>query len=276
MLAPINTSAKNTSDEQIVSAVEYAYQVGMSHLEKIKDWMRCPVAGLNVLEIGPGPNFGSALTVGAFGATVSVADRWVAEWEDAYHGAIYQRLADKIDQNHPDADTSAIRKLVADRAHSADVVTIHRNAEALEGLPDQSFDLVLSNAVFEHIVDVTAAAKRCYEVTKRGGWNVHQIDFRDHRNFSKPLEHLLMTMEEQDTWLKESDYHLGSQRRRGEYESAFALAGFETKCEYVTDMASAEYMADLLPRLRNYKGAFLQSAPTEILEVLSICYVLKR
>ncbi len=276
MLAPINTSAKDTSESQIASEVEHAYQIGLSHLEKIKDWMKCPVAGLSVLELGPGPNFGSALTVGAFGATISVADRWVSEWEDAYHGAIYSALADRIDQNHPDADTSALRKLVANRCHSPDIVTIHRDAEALEGLSDQTFDLILSNAVYEHIVDVNAAAKRCYDVTKLGGWNVHQIDFRDHRDFSRPLEYLLMTQEEEDDWLKATDHHLGSQRRRGEYESAFALAGFQTKSEYVTEVINQEYLADFLPRIRSYDGAVLQSAPKETFEILSICYVLKR
>ena len=55
---------------------------------------------------------------------------------------------------------------------------------------DAMFDVCMSNACFEHFRDPEAAARECVRVVIPGGVNVHQIDLRDHRDFSRPLEFL--------------------------------------------------------------------------------------
>ena len=94
-----------------------------------------------------------------------------------------------------------------------------------EELPDEAgpADFVYSVAVFEHVRQVAAAARRSFQLTAPGGYGVHFIDLRDHRDFSRPLDFLAMTAEE---WQAESG---GSENRlrHHEHERIFRDAGFE-------------------------------------------------
>ena len=40
-------------------------------------------------------------------------------------------------------------------------------------IPDESYDIVFSTSVFEHIKEPWKAAKECVRITKKGGINVH-------------------------------------------------------------------------------------------------------
>jgi hypothetical protein len=63
--------------------------------------------------------------------------------------------------------------------------------ERLGLLDGQQFDLIVSNAVLEHVFDFASACRMLAMLTRIGGVNSHQIDFRDHLNFERPLEFLL-------------------------------------------------------------------------------------
>ena len=58
---------------------------------------------------------------------------------------------------------------------------------------DRSFELVLSNATLEHVRDPDAAARESLRVLAAGGLGLHQIDLRDHRDFSRPLDFLCLS-----------------------------------------------------------------------------------
>jgi len=51
--------------------------------------------------------------------------------------------------------------------------------------PDQSFDVVFSSAVLEHINEPPAAVKEMARVLKKGGLMLNTVVTRDHRSFSK-------------------------------------------------------------------------------------------
>lgn len=48
------------------------------------------------------------------------------------------------------------------------------------------FDLCFSKSAFEHFKDVAAAARESVRVLAPGGTGLHEIDLRDHRDFSRP------------------------------------------------------------------------------------------
>lgn len=272
----VNAIKQDCSPEGIEAAARHALMVGKGHLQKVRDWVKKPSQGLDVLELGPGPDFGSTLTLAAMGARIAVADRWLPVWDREYHGALYRRLAELIAEQLPEADVTPILKLVEADAHLPEVVTTYPDAETLAGAPDQSFDLVISNAVYEHIVDVVAATQRVFDVLRPGALSVQQVDLRDHRNFDAPLEYLLMTPQEEEAWLRETEHHQGCQRRRAEYEAAFDRAGFQILSAWIDTRAQPDYMAGFLPRLRAYEGARFQHADPSELEDLGICYVHRR
>jgi SAM-dependent methyltransferase len=69
---------------------------------------------------------------------------------------------------------------------------LHCPAEHLAEATTERFDVTLSNAVLEHVFDPLRAAVNLHRVTAPGGIGFHQVDFRDHRDFTRPLEYLLL------------------------------------------------------------------------------------
>jgi len=85
-------------------------------------------------------------------------------------------------------------------------------------------DLVISNAVLEHLADVDAALAELARVTRSGGVHVHTIDGSDHRRYDDPSWHPL-------AFLTEAGEHPlthGSNRLRPlEFVDRFGQHGFE-------------------------------------------------
>lgn len=272
----VNTSKKDVSADAILSQIEHTFQNGKAHFQKVKDWMGGKINGINVLELGPGPDFGSVMVLASLGANVSVSDRWLPSWEDDYHIPLYLGLMERIKADFSQSDTSLISNIIDAKFHDPALIPQYKDAEFLDSELEDEYDLIISNAVYEHIVDIELASKNVFRATKKGGKNVHQVDFRDHRNFDFPLEFLLMTSEAQTEWLKETEHHLGCQRRRNDYEKAFEDAGFRFDSKYVTLQVESSYFEQFLPKLRAVVGAEHQSTPVEQLVDLGICYVLTK
>jgi SAM-dependent methyltransferase len=275
-LNPINTQRLDASPASIARGVDHAYAVGRTHLAKVSDWVKKPLAGLSCLELGPGPDFGSTLILAAFGAKVAVADRWLTPWDSAYHGPFYTALADRIAADYPHANVTPLRALVATNGYRPEIIACYEDAERLVGVADDQFDLVLSNAVFEHIADHRLAAARAFAVTKPGGLNSHQVDCRDHRDFSRPLEFLLMSEAEIETFMRVSDTHLGNPRRASAYLAAFEDAGFEVIVPYVTEQADEAYLKTFVPKLRAMKASPYHAATDQDLRDLGVTYILRK
>jgi SAM-dependent methyltransferase len=275
-LVPFNTEVSDASESAINTAVEYAFSNGATYTSYL---LTDPseLDGKSVLEVGPGGDFGMVLFMACFGAAVAVADRWLAEWQNGYHGPIYSRLADKIAAAYPGADVTPLRRLAEADRYLPDVIRlIPERAEQLGGVEDEAFDIIVSNAVFEHVPDMSAAARRFAQVTRPGGLHLHQIDLRDHRDFEHPLEYLLMPEDEVEEYLRATDYHSGSPRRASEYEAAFKNAGFEVLSTCPTVLVGPAYLDDVLERLRKVEGSRYRAWPCEDLEYLGMQYILRR
>ncbi|MEL6212941.1 MAG: hypothetical protein AAFQ96_05080, partial [Pseudomonadota bacterium] len=88
----------------IASAVDYAVANGRAYAERLNT-LGIKIADAKVLEIGPGPAFGSMAYLRSRGADVSVADRWLAPWNADYHNLFYAALAERLKKEEPAADT---------------------------------------------------------------------------------------------------------------------------------------------------------------------------
>jgi SAM-dependent methyltransferase len=95
-------------------------------------------------------------------------------------------------------------------------------------ISDGSLDYVFSHATLEHVADPDRTIQSIHRVLRKGGVTAHQIDMRDHADFSKPLEFLKVdeaTWKEQWKDPKRSAWHL-NRWRLGDFEGAFQRAGF--------------------------------------------------
>jgi SAM-dependent methyltransferase len=89
-------------------------------------------------------------------------------------------------------------------------------------------DVVLSNAVLEHVRDPAAVLTQSYRWLRPGGWTYHVIDLRDHNlGFQQPFEMLAYSDEVWQRWLDlGSGFHL-NRWRAPDYLRAIEEAGFE-------------------------------------------------
>lgn len=95
-------------------------------------------------------------------------------------------------------------------------------------LPEGSLDYVFSHATFEHVADPEKTVQAIHRVLRKGGVTAHQIDMRDHADFSKPLEFLKV---DERTWNKgwedpnRAAWYL-NRWRLSDFKGAFERAGF--------------------------------------------------
>ena len=201
------------------------------------------------------------------GAKITVADRYLAEWDPDFHSSFYQMLSEKW----PDA-SGEMRKAIAGQSHEAtSLVLVREPAEALNSIPDESVDFVYSNAVLEHVVDMQRVAHELARVSKVGAWSAHQIDWRDHRDFSRPLEHLTLG---EDDFLRAAEaahwkFEFGNRLRAIEFRALFENAGFEIIERQTNMWAEPDYMKDLLPRLRACRQSIYANWPEDDLVRIS-------
>ncbi len=121
-----------------------------------------------VLEIGPGGNTAVAALFVREGADKAVcidSTPWLKEKDALYRELGVSEILGNVDYLSP--------------------VTL----EQCE-LPAASFDVIFSHATLEHVSDPARAVANIGRMLRPGGVTSHQIDLRDHRDFTKPLAFL--------------------------------------------------------------------------------------
>lgn len=240
-------------------AVDYAVQITSNYLQCFEG-NGVNLAGANYLELGRGSDFAAQLVFTDLGACVTLADKYLAPWDPDYHPGFYAAFLEKWG-----GPKDAIRAAVARNGYDGILTLANEAAEHMPSLRSDHFDIVASNAVLEHVVDMGSVAAELARVTRSGGIHSHQIDFRDHRNFSRPLEHLLIGQAEHAKLFAASKGVYGSQRRMpevlDELGKYFWLMGLE-----VNDRATADYTMQIQAKLPE-DSPYL-SWPTPLLQII--------
>lgn len=131
-------------------------------------------------------------------------------------------------------------------------------------LPQATFDVIASRAVFEHLPDVPAALARLYHASRPGGFVYLIIDYSDHRRYQNPdryrhWSHLID--------LDEPTYLDTNRLRHSDYAPLFSAAGFEIVSNEPCDVEELppEEIARLAPRYRTMPPDELAVASARIL-----------
>jgi hypothetical protein len=124
--------------------------------------------------------------------------------------------------------------------------------------------VVLSNAVLEHIYDLPAVCRSLARVTKPGGISTHQVDFRDHWDFQRPLEFLLFEPQSYQARVTRGRVGRGNRHRLSDHLAEFRAAGFRIEKVDPTETADKAYFDDFLPRLRASASPFRDRAEDDL------------
>lgn len=252
-----------------IAAAEYDKQIFDAWVSQLASWAGSS-AGLDILEIGPGHTLGTQILLAEKGNKVTVADPYPPRWHSAFHPAAYLHLAGLIGGS-PKLEAAA-------KASSLDDIGIRRvsdSAEKLSSLRDREFDVVLSNAVLEHVQDIDRVCAELARVTKLGGTHIHQIDVGYHNNRERPLDHLLMTDQEFFAEANAAHFEYGNRWRASEFIARFEKVGLVVKYMYVTHRADDEYFLQAVRQIRNSRRTY-SYWPAEDLRILSFMIVASR
>ncbi len=168
----------------------------------------------HVLELGPGDTLGTGFLALARGASSYTAlDRFPVIFDTESERRIYLRLAEsltpeeraRVEETLEFSETGY--KTRDDRFKYFNSIPIE---EAPLRFPKNSFDLIFSNAVLEHVADVRATFEAMNSLLVPGGLMVHEIDFRSHQRFEN---HRLQFLEYPSLLWKMMTSHTGEPNR---------------------------------------------------------------
>lgn len=144
-----------------------------------------------VLEVGPGNSMGMGLLFLAYGAKkVYLVDRFKHIFWDDYDGIYYKNFLSEIsNQDVPNRSVvkEALRIKNGKIILNPDLLEYHLADATRIPLENSSVDFLFSNAVLEHVRHIELAVQEFARVTKDGGFNIHEVDLRDHFFSKEPL-----------------------------------------------------------------------------------------
>lgn len=193
---------------------------------------RSEVRGKRILELGPGDNLGLALRFVAAGATqVVTLDKFELKRDPELEQEIYRVLLDRLPAEERASGEAAVRfgertTFDEERLHPVTGIGVE---EAVSILEPESFDLIVSVAVLEHVYDPDASFAAMDRLLKPGGALLHQVDFRDHKMFSGGGHHPLTFLTvPRRTW-RAMTYNWGGPNRKliDYYEAKVSELGYE-------------------------------------------------
>jgi len=149
-----------------------------------RHWRRAgaPGSGFRYLEIGPGESLSTAIVAWAFGASggalVDAGDFAVRDLES------YRPLIDRLSRRATVRNVRPLESVASFGAllEAVNAVVRTDGVDGLKSLPADSFDLIFSQAVLEHVPlgSFGVLARELYRLQKISGLGSHRIDFKDH------------------------------------------------------------------------------------------------
>jgi SAM-dependent methyltransferase len=249
-----------------VGTARYEKQIFDSWVRQLDRWVGRST-GLDILELGPGIALATQIMLADRGNRITVLDRYPPRWHSKFHPLVYAHLAEMV-------GGSAELERSASAAGFEDICVrqVAEPAEDMRSLRNKEFDVVLSNAVLEHVADLDRVCLEMARITKIGGVNIHQIDLGYHKNRERPLDHLLMSESEFYREASAAQFEHGNRWRASEIIARFERAGLTIKHVHVSQKADPIYLAEVREKIR-LSGRRYGLWPAEDMAVLSFLLV---
>jgi SAM-dependent methyltransferase len=218
----------------------YAWSVLKKHasvLTKNSDW--------NAIELGPGDGLLSAFlapAVGSSGLTLVDAGDFAHKDWNLYKNQISQFL---IANPLLDVADFTIEKEIKDILKSVGSSYYTEGLTSLKSLNSNSFDLIYSQAVLEHVRkrEFKDTISECYRLLKNGGIMSHVVDYKDHLGGELNNMRFSSAFWEKESFAKNSGF----------YTNRIRLSQMVSICEdvgFTVDVKNKRYW-NVLPIKRN-------------------------
>lgn len=248
----------------VLSEKMMRFQLNPSHL-----------SGKRVLELGCGSYHGASLIAAGLGADVVSVDRFASPWDENKLRPFVEYLIGHGTEMWPSFNPSYLYPILEAKAFVQPPYRFYQiDAENLTNVVDDPFDVQISHAALEHFYDVKKVGRMLYQTAKSGSLGSHVVDMRDHRDFSKPLEFLLLSDSDYDALCGENKYIFGNRVRPSAFKSIWEECGFSDVAMtcYPHDISDA-YLSDFIPRLRASRTRFADE-PADTLQASSVSFAM--
>ncbi len=261
----------NPLERQCEEAVDFAIHSANTLIGLVPGG-RALLQGKTVLEIGAGQDFGFPLILIGLGSRTVLVDKYLCNWDKHFHPSFYRSLRQAAIERFPGINTAALDQVIERQAHNAEgMKTMRIGLEDVHELPDGSIDIHYSNATFEHLADIPASIAQLERITKTGGIGFHQIDFRDHRNFDRPLDYLTIPDTDFTDLLEKVSWSCGNRWRYTQFQEIFEKNGFDVS--FTPNLfVKEEYLDEIYPHVQDK----FRSMDVEALRVLGGRFVVTK
>jgi len=272
---PVNYKIQGADAKKISEDSDYAIRIARSYIDALPGGP-ASLQGKSALELGPGTNFATALALKALGAEkVFVADRFLAPFIREYHEPLYRNVGHKLVAVYPTTNLDVFESYARDGGESSLLSAVESPMEEIAGA-FCDIDLTLSNAVFEHLYNPLEAIRNLCAIMKPGGIGFHQVDFRYHSDFDRPLEYLLMDEISYSRLFDSCHGECGNRTRAVQMTEMFKHVGFSSVECQGNMFADPNYLEHFLARLRAQSWNPYNRYSAKDLSVISARFVLTK
>jgi SAM-dependent methyltransferase len=233
-----------------IGTAQYEKQIFEAWIRQLNRWVGRS-SGLDVLELGPGIALASQILLAERGNRITVLDPHPPSWHNSFHPIVYAHLAEMVG-----GSTELERSAKAGGFEEIGIRRISEPAENMKALRNKEFDVILSNAVLEHIRDLDSVCAELMRITKFEGFNIHQIDLGYHKNRERPLDHLLLSEVDFYREAHAAQFEYGNRWRASEFIARFERAGFAIKHTYVSQRADPGYLKQVRQQIRSARRPY--------------------
>jgi SAM-dependent methyltransferase len=229
------TTAYGSTHEfwSLEKSVDYINQVYREYLE-YSGLTPAALVGKQILEVGPGDNFGVALMFLADGAAKVVSlDKFYSERNEEQQARIYRELRKQLSAAQIRLFDESIKLNGETEVNPAKLEYIygHGIEEAGQMLAPESFHFIVSRAVLHNVYDIERGFAAMDRVLAPGGYMAHKIDFSDENMFSSRGMHPLtfLTIPERIYRLMAKDSGKPNRRLIHDYRKQMRRMGYDAK-----------------------------------------------
>ena len=130
---------------------------------------------------------GFALILAGLGATTVGVEKYKPGWTEDWHSPFIDVICRRAPEDFAEFDPTPLRRCQAQNGFDPSCIA-HRQTcmEDFAANASERLDITCSQAALEQVGSPKAVLDNLYLATEPGGWGVHAIDFRDHRDFAPP------------------------------------------------------------------------------------------
>jgi SAM-dependent methyltransferase len=245
-------TARTFSPDKVEKSVTYCLNV-------VKNWEKAlinytgnlsPFTSKNIIELGPGPDLGTGIIMLASGSKSYTAvdkNKLINSTPPVFYNILLSRLKELPGYEKA---KNAVDNILEQR-FDEDFCYIHDSSFNLESVPDKKYDILVSQAVLEHITDINKVFEILSHKLRPNSIMVNEVDLGTHTALIRDLDPLNLLRYSDSVWNLLKFDGSPNRLRAADYRNILKQLGFTKINICKLKVLVEEYVERLKPYLSN-------------------------